>query len=36
MCGKKVVFQWQSEAVIRSMDNAMATNKGTDIQTNDL
>ena len=27
---------WQSEAVNRSMDNVMATNKGTAIQTNDL
>ena len=30
------ISQWQSAAVNRSMDNAMATNKGADIQTNDL
>ena len=30
------ISQWQSEAVNRRIDNAMATNKGADIQTNDL
>ena len=30
------ISQWQSEAVNRRIENAMATHKGADIQTNDL